>query len=89
MPAYYDTGLMKKYSSNSPKRIETIEMAILADEADRIDLMVEKMRGKPRMPLNEESRALHKRASLLWARYYELDAIINKEYHDYWATYDL
>ena len=86
MPAYIDTGLMAKYTLPSPKRIETLEMSMLAEEADAIDKIVEEMRGKNRAPLNEKTRELHRQASSLWSKYYQIDSEVNKEYHAFWST---
>jgi hypothetical protein len=86
MPAYIDTGLMAKYTLPSPKRIETLEMSMLAEEADAIDRIIEKFRGKNRRPLDEKTRELHRQASSLWSKYYQIDSEVNKEYHKFWST---
>lgn len=86
MPAYIPNNLMRKYNLPSPQRIETLEMVFIAEEADAIDQVIENYRGKYRKPLSEEMRALHKEASALWAKYYKLDAEVNKEYHDFWNS---
>lgn len=84
MPAYISNNLMSKYSLPSPPRIETLEMLFLAEEADEIDQVIENYRGKNRKPLNEEMRALYRKASSLWSKYYQLDQEHNKEYHAFW-----
>jgi hypothetical protein len=86
MPAYIPSNLMSKYNQPSPQRIETLEMLFLAEEADEIDQVVENYRGKYRKPLNEEMRALHRKASTLWSKYYQLDQEHNKEYHAFWSS---
>ena len=89
MSSYIKSGVMSKQLLERfyVKRVETKEMSILADEACLLDEMVDEYRKSGRYDtrvLNDEMRSVRLKASALWKKYYDIDAVVNEKYHDWY-----